>query len=154
LTRALPADSSILTIGNTGARLSHSGPPTSTQSGNTSMTTSRLSSAWRLAAGGVILAALVTACGGGDDDVPPPPQVRKNAATLTVQERQDFVQTLHKMKQIPSQYEPHLSAYDYFVDLHVQAFEDHSGAHMAPGFLPWHREFLRRFEEEMRRASG
>ena len=25
---------------------------------------------------------------------------------------------------------------DYFVDLHVRAFEDHSGAHMAPGFCP------------------
>lgn len=108
----------------------------------------------RLALGGVISALLITACGGDDADTPEPPPVRKSATSLTPEERTEFVQTLHKMKQMPSQYNPTLNAYDYFVDLHVQAFEDHSGAHMAPGFLPWHREFLRRFEEELRRASS
>lgn len=118
------------------------------------MTKSQSLPAWRLAIGGAIAALLIAACGGDDADIPEPPLVRKSATSLTSQERQEFVETLHKMKQMPSQYNPSLNAYDYFVDLHVQAFEDHSGAHMAPGFLPWHREFLHRFEQELRRASG
>lgn len=118
------------------------------------MTTSPRFPTWRLAVGGMITALLLAACGGDDGDLTEPPAVRKNATSLSAQERQEFVQTLLKMKQMPSQYHPTLNAYDYFVDLHVQAFEDHTGAHMAPGFLPWHREFLKRFEAEMRRASG
>jgi tyrosinase len=101
----------------------------------------------------LVLAFLLGSCGGGNDSVSSVPQ-RKNAATLSSAERAEFVATLLRMKTLPSQFEPALSAYDYFVDLHVRAFAGPSGAHMAPGFLPWHREFLRRFEAEMRRASG
>lgn len=98
------------------------------------------------------LTLLLVGCGGGND-VEPLPE-RKSAAQLSSDERAEFVETLLGMKKIPSQFNPAHSAYDYFVDLHVQAFEGHSGAHMAPGFLPWHREYLRRFEVEMRRVSG
>lgn len=108
----------------------------------------------RLTLAASMLALVLAACGGDDGDIDEAPAVRKSATSLSVQERQEFVETLHQMKAMPSQYDPTLNAYDYFVDLHVRAFEDHTGAHMAPGFLPWHREFLRRFEEEMRRASG
>ena len=98
------------------------------------------------------LTLLLVSCGGGNDTEPLPE--RKNAALLSPGERAEFVDTLLRMKQMPSQFEPALNAYDYFVDLHVKAFEGHTGAHMAPGFLPWHRELLHRFELEMRRASG
>ena len=99
------------------------------------------------------LTLFLASCGGGDDTDPLPE--RKNAALLSASERAEFVDTLLRMKQTPSQFEPVYSAYDYFVNLHVDAFTDHhSGAHMAPGFLPWHREFLYRFEQEMRRVSG
>lgn len=98
------------------------------------------------------LTVLLVSCGGGDDFEPLPQ--RKSAASLSAGERAEFVDTLLGMKKIPSQFTPTLSAYDYFVDLHVQAFQSHSGAHMAPGFLPWHREYLHRFELEMRRVSG
>ena len=98
------------------------------------------------------LTLVLASCGGGAD-VEQLPE-RKNAALLNDAERTEFVDTLLRMKRIPSQFDPALNAYDYFVDLHVQAFNGHTGAHMAPGFLPWHREFLHRFELEMRRASG
>lgn len=98
----------------------------------------------------LLLALFVASCGGGDEPLP----MRKSASQLSSTERTEFVHALLQMKRIRSQFHPTLNAYDYFVDLHVRAFEGHSGAHMAPGFLPWHRELLRRFEAEMRRASG
>ncbi len=100
------------------------------------------------------LTLFLVSCGGGGDTEPLPLPERKNAALLDPGERAEFVDTLLRMKQMPSQFNPALNAYDYFVDLHVQAFNGHTGAHMSPGFLPWHREFLHRFELEMRRASG
>lgn len=96
------------------------------------------------------VAVLLVSCGGGNDPTPE----RKNVKNLTMVERSAFVDALLKMKKSTSQFDSSINAYDYFVDLHVKAFADHSGAHMAPGFLPWHREFLRRFEAELRRASG
>ncbi len=108
----------------------------------------------RLGAAGLAATLLLAACGGDDGDIVDTPLVRKSAVNLTAQEREAFVEALHLMKTIPSQYDDTWNAYDYFVDLHVQAFDEHTGAHMAPGFLPWHRELLHRFEAEMRRASG
>jgi hypothetical protein len=92
------------------------------------------------------LVFLPGSCGGGHHSVASMPQ-RKNAATLSSAELAEFVTTQLRRKTLPSQFALALSAYDYFVDLHVRAFAGHSGAHMAPGFLPWHREFLRRFNQ-------
>ena len=88
------------------------------------------------------LTLLLVSCGGGGDPLPE----RKSAAQLSSGERAEFVTALLRMKQIPSQFVPTLNAYDYFVDLHVDAFSGHTGAHMAPGFSPWPRELLRRCE--------
>lgn len=76
---------------------------------------------------------------------------------MTAEQRAAFVQAVKAMKQIPSAYQPETNAYDYFVILHTQAFDHtmhHSNAHMSPNFLPWHREFLRRFDSELQRAGG
>ena len=72
------------------------------------------------------LTLLLVSCGGGGDPLPE----RKSAAQLSSGERAEFVTALLRMKQIPSQFVPTLNAYDYFVDLHVDAFSGHTGAHM------------------------
>ena len=101
-----------------------------------------------MAGTGLLAAALITACGGGDDDHGDDALlVRRNVTDLNAQERLAFTQTLHAMKAMPSSYRDGVNAYDYFVAIHVEAFSNHhSNAHMSTGFLPWHREMLKRFE--------
>jgi tyrosinase len=71
-------------------------------------------------------------------------QVRKDQATLTGQEKRDFVNAILQLKVT---YRPGstLSVYDEFVQAHHDAFA-RDAAHGGPAFLPWHREFLREFE--------
>lgn len=104
-----------------------------------------------LLSGASVAALSLVGCGGDDDVVL---SVRRNVTGLSASERQTFIDTLHGMKRTPSAYRASTNAYDYFVSVHVAAFDDHSNAHMCAGFLPWHREFLMRFEQEMRRVSG
>lgn len=109
---------------------------------------------------------LVAGCGSSVEDAQlpwsQPILVRKSVVDLSSQERIAFVRAVKRMKQIPSSYKDGINAYDYFVELHTDAFGAHSdehggmvmpNAHMNPCFLPWHREFLHRFELELRRAS-
>lgn len=108
-----------------------------------------------LLAGSGLLATFLTGCGGGDDSGSLlQPLTRKNITSLSQSERQKFIETLYAMKKVPSLYDPSTNAYDYFVDIHVEAFNGHTNAHMCAAFLPWHREMLLRFEKEMRRVSG
>ena len=80
--------------------------------------------------------------------------VRKEVKELSTNEIADLVAAMVQMKSIPSAYQPLTNAYDYFPEIHLTASSDHAGIHRSPLFLPWHREFLRRFESELRRASG
>lgn len=64
---------------------------------------------------------------------------RKNQATLTAQERSRFVAAVLALKAN--------GKYDQYVLAHVNNMP---GAHRGPAFLPWHREFLRRFEQDLR----
>ena len=107
------------------------------------------------------MAALTLAgCGGGDDAAVGAPLLeRREVLDLSAAQRQAFVETLHAMKTVPSAYEPTTNAYDYFVGVHTEAMDPALpdtmyNAHMCAAFLPWHREFLRRFEREMQRVSG
>ncbi len=118
-------------------------------------------------------AALVLAgCGSTANDLPPNITVgndvsgglaRLSVTSLSAAQRSAFVSAIKRMKEIPSSYREGVSAYDYFVILHTEAFNHHMdehgnhvmpNAHMHPNFLPWHREFLRRFDHELQLASG
>lgn len=98
--------------------------------------------------------ASLAGCGGGSD-WDELRLVRKDVARMSAGEHQTFIETLYAMKKTPSAYQPSTNAYDYFVSTHTAAFSaDHINAHMSATFLPWHREFLLRFEKEMRRITG
>lgn len=64
---------------------------------------------------------------------------RKNYRDLTSVERDRFVQALHHVKST--------GVVDQFANDHDTFFHD---AHHSSHFLPWHREFLRRFEDALR----
>lgn len=69
--------------------------------------------------------------------------IRKNQATLTSAERAAFVSAVKALKAN--------GAYDQFVAQHRAAFlaGANDPAHGGPAFLPWHREYLRRFERAL-----
>ncbi|MFI0449660.1 tyrosinase family protein [Actinomadura sp. 6N118] len=69
--------------------------------------------------------------------------IRKNQAILTAAERNAFVAAVKALKAS--------GAYDTFVDQHLTAFmsSPNDPAHGGPAFLPWHREYLARFERAL-----
>ena len=64
---------------------------------------------------------------------------RKDHRDLTPTERDQFVQALYHVKSA--------GIVDQFASDHEAHF---SHAHGNPDFLPWHREFVRRFEDALR----
>jgi tyrosinase len=77
--------------------------------------------------------------------------VRKNAASLTADEKLRFVSAVLGLKKKPSPWLEDVSVYDTFVLWHRDAFGcGVMAAHMGPAFFPWHRQFLRLFEEQLR----
>jgi tyrosinase len=80
-----------------------------------------------------------------------PIRVRKSVAALTPEERTDYVNAVLALKKKPSPWAAGMSVYDTFVMWHRDAFGCAvMAAHMGPAFLPWHRAFLRLFEDQLR----
>ena len=72
---------------------------------------------------------------------------RKNIKALLPAEKKDFIQSVLALKQ--------KGTYDQFVRWHVDAMNMGPNMsmgvypHQGPVFLPWHREFIRRFEKAL-----
>ncbi|MEE8585452.1 MAG: tyrosinase family protein [Acidobacteriota bacterium] len=89
--------------------------------------------------------------------------VRKNALSLTPAERTQFTDAVRALKR---EVRPGASrnSYDEIVLMHRRAMSQatppggnpgvRNSAHRGPAFLPWHREFLRRFERGLQRVSN
>ncbi|MFH9013947.1 tyrosinase family protein [Streptomyces sp. NPDC017943] len=76
---------------------------------------------------------------------------RKDVSTLTGSEKRRFVNALLEVKR--------RGEYDEFVRTHIEyyASDGEDGlrtAHMAPSFLPWHRQFLLELETALRRVDA
>ncbi|MFC8450316.1 tyrosinase family protein [Kitasatospora sp. NPDC057223] len=70
------------------------------------------------------------------------PLVRRNQAMLSRKEKEQYVQTVLKLKE--------RGVYDNYITEHAEiAYYGHGG----PSFLPWHREFLRRFELDLQSVN-
>lgn len=89
--------------------------------------------------------------------------VRKNVVDLTPQEKTEFVDAIKTLK---TTIEPghQLNLYDEFVAQHVEAMglmsmdaqgpaAGHDGAHESSLLLPWHREFISRFETALQSVN-
>ena len=74
--------------------------------------------------------------------------IRKNQAALSPSERSAFIAAVKAVKAG--------GLYDTFVAQHRAAFLARSNdpAHNGPGFLPWHREFLLRFERALQAVDS
>ncbi|MEU0196885.1 MULTISPECIES: tyrosinase family protein [unclassified Streptomyces] len=76
---------------------------------------------------------------------------RKDVSTLTRTERRRFVKAMLEVKR--------RGEYDEFVRTHIEYYtaDGEDGlrtAHMAPSFLPWHRQFLLELEKALRRVDA
>lgn len=102
--------------------------------------------------------------------------VRKNVLDLTPQEKLDFVDAIKTLKTIPGTNDKQVSIYDEIVAIHTGAMaftpEQLGGlvtlpqdtpatgpqagvdaAHGRSAFLPWHREYLSRFEKALQSVN-
>ncbi|HEV2087152.1 MAG TPA: tyrosinase family protein [Cryptosporangiaceae bacterium] len=66
-------------------------------------------------------------------------RIRKNLSTLTAAEKQRFVAAVLELKR--------RGTYDKYVHDHMHAMDR---VHGRSSFLPWHREYIRRFEMDLR----
>lgn len=73
---------------------------------------------------------------------------RKDQARLTAAEKERFIAALKEIKAN--------GVYDRYVEIHRKAMmvQRPDPAHGGPAFLPWHREYLRRFELELQKVDS
>ena len=87
--------------------------------------------------------------------------IRKNVKSLSPNERQHFIDAVIALKNNTKEGRVGDNKYDDYVIWHAQTMMIAAGsdadsnmrnlAHRGPIFLPWHREFLRRFELDLQK---
>lgn len=70
---------------------------------------------------------------------------RKDFLSLEPEEKERFISAVRQLKTTS---EGESNEYDRYVEIHRDHFFG-GMAHGGPGFLPWHREYLRRFENDL-----
>jgi len=96
--------------------------------------------------------------------------IRRSVRELSDAEQDEFVKAVLALKNESSKVMPGVNTYDTYVVWHGRAMTNstpwdsddpndspltrRNSAHRGPAFLPWHREFLRRFEADLQRISG
>lgn len=89
--------------------------------------------------------------------------VRKDVLDLTCEEKTEFLNAINTLKHTVKPGHK-TNIYDEFVAQHVEAMElmssaaqgpaaGHDGAHESSLILPWHREFIHRFEQELQSVN-
>lgn len=76
--------------------------------------------------------------------------IRKNIKSLTREEKKAFIKALKRLKVLN---------YNWYPAVHARVMSEmvgspsmtRNGAHRGPIFLPWHRKFIREFEEDLQR---
>lgn len=80
--------------------------------------------------------------------------VVQDVKDISAQMKQEIVAGIKKMKTIPSAYEPEWNAYDYFAVIHARSLAPGTLNHGTWAFPFWHRVFLQRWNNELRRATN
>lgn len=89
-----------------------------------------------------------------------PLRQRPDAKDMTPEQKQKYVAAVRKLQTTPMPGNESLTWYEQFVQWHRDAFSCDlargpvGAAHNSPLFLPWHREFLLRYETALQQVSN
>ncbi|KAJ9061200.1 hypothetical protein DSO57_1022878 [Entomophthora muscae] len=75
---------------------------------------------------------------------------RKEFRDLSPEEKQIYFDAIKQLQQKPKPYRGGKTAFEYFTKIHM---DYQNSVHGTPMFLPWHRQFIHLYEEELRKIN-